>query len=221
MKNPIRHLLLAATLGISAPAIAEHHTETKIANTQTTLNAAADTKTQLAPSVKAEPAALDAEGKPAVVSSVNLPRYMGKWYEIANFPAFFQKDCASNVTADYALTEAGDVTVINACDKSDGSRKVAEGLAKSVSDSNAKLKVSFLPKWLRWLPIGKGDYWILKLDADYQTVLVGSPDRKYLWILARTPSINAQTYSSYVSAAKAKGFDVSKLVKTKQTSSGD
>ena len=60
MKNPIRHLLLAATLGVSAPAIAEQHTETKVANTQTTLNAAPDTKTQLAPSVKAEPAALDA-----------------------------------------------------------------------------------------------------------------------------------------------------------------
>ena len=217
MKNPIRHLLLAATLGVSAPAIAEHHTETKVANTQTTLNAAADTKTQLAPSVKAEPAALDAEGKPAVVSSVDLPRYMGKWYEIANFPAFFQKDCVANVTADYALTADGDVTVINACDQSDGSRKVAEGLAKSVSDSNAKLKVSFLPKWLRWLPFGEGDYWILKLDDSYQTVLVGSPDCKYLWILARSPSVSAQTYQSYRQSAADMGYDVSKLKKTRQT----
>ena len=217
MKNPIRCLLLAATLGVSAPVFAEQTEQTRATNTQTALSAATSTKAQQPTSKPATQSTLDKEGEPAVVSQVDLTRYMGKWYEIANFPAFFQKDCVANVTADYALTADGDVTVINACDQSDGSRKVAEGLAKSVSDSNAKLKVSFLPKWLRWLPFGEGDYWILKLDDSYQTVLVGSPDCKYLWILARSPSVSAQTYQSYRQSAADMGYDVSKLKKTRQT----
>ncbi len=91
------------------------------------------------------------------------------------------------------------------------------GQAHAVDASNSKLKVTFLPSWLRWLPVGEGDYWVLKLDSQYQTVLVGSPNRKYLWILSRQPQLDEQTYMSYVDAARKQGFDITQLQRTIQT----
>ena len=151
------------------------------------------------------------------VAQVNLPQYAGKWYEIARFPMFFQRNCARDVTATYSLNADGTVKVDNRCVKSNGEQMGSVGQAHAVDASNSKLKVTFLPSWLRWLPVGEGDYWVLKLDSQYQTVLVGSPNRKYLWILSRQPQLDEQTYMSYVDAARKQGFDITQLQRTTQT----
>lgn len=151
------------------------------------------------------------------VSGVNLQQYAGTWYEIARFPMFFQRNCARDVTATYSLNPDGTVKVDNRCIKTNGEQIGSVGQAHAVDASNSQLKVTFLPSWLRWLPVGQGDYWILKLDASYQTVLVGSPSRKYLWILSRKPQIDEQTYLTYVEAARKQGFDITQLQRTTQT----
>lgn len=147
--------------------------------------------------------------------NVDLNKYLGKWYEIARFDAWFEKDCV-NATAEYSLNSNG-IDVLNSCrlKSPEGRLKKAYGRAVVVPDSgNAKLKVSFLPKFLSVFDSTfSGDYWILKLDPKYQVVLVGEPSKEYLWILARTPELDPKTYAEYVEYAKSLGFDVSKLHK--------
>lgn len=154
---------------------------------------------------------------PATVAQVDLQRYAGKWYEAARFPMFFQRKCARDVTATYSMNPDGSIKVDNQCVQANGSTMQATGQATIVDRSNSKLEVTFLPTYLRWLPVGRGDYWILKLDSQYQTVLVGSPDRDYLWILSRQPQINEQTYLDYVEAARRQGYNINLLQRTQQT----
>jgi apolipoprotein D and lipocalin family protein len=148
----------------------------------------------------------------AVVPSVDLKRYAGVWYEIARFPTRFQKDCASDVTATYTLKPDGDVEVLNACKEAGGKTKQAKGTAKLADKKgpNSKLKVTFF--WPFY-----GDYWIIDLDPDYKWALVGAPGRNYLWMLSRTPQISDGLYQELVEAAKQKGFDSGRLVRTSQT----
>lgn len=156
-------------------------------------------------------------GHAQAVPSVDLNRYMGQWYEIARFPMYFQRNCASDVTANYTLKSNGKVEVNNQCMGKDGKPMQSIGEATKNGDSGSKLKVTFLPQGLRWLPVGKADYWVLALDNDYQNALVGTPDNKYLWILSRTPTMSDSTYNQYVNIAKQQGFDTSKLQKTVHT----
>ena len=145
---------------------------------------------------------------------MDLNKYMGKWYEIASFPNSFQKNCKCT-NANYEI-DGDKVKVLNKCRRHsvDAKWDSASGFAKVVPNTgNSKLKVTFF--WPFY-----GDYWILHLTKDsknnYKEVLVGSPNRKYLWILARDKSISKKSYDSLVSIAKEKGFDVSKLKKTTQ-----
>ena len=144
------------------------------------------------------------------VDRVDLARYMGRWYEIATIPMSFQKGCVG-VTADYSIREDGDVKVVNTCRKEtlDGPVKVAEGKAWSVDPSNAKLEVQFF-----W-PF-HGAYWVIDLDPEYRWAVVGHPSREYLWILSRTPQMDAATYDGILSRLRAQSYDVAKLVRTLQ-----
>jgi apolipoprotein D and lipocalin family protein len=145
------------------------------------------------------------------VPSVDLQKYAGKWFEIASFPQRFQKGC-DYTTAEYTMTDKGFVIVENRCIKGgiDGKKKYIKGKAFVVENSgNAKLKVQFF-----W-PF-KGDYWIIDLADDYSYAVVGNPNRKYLWILSRTPEINETIYQKIIAELIINGFDVSKIIKTKQ-----
>ena len=140
------------------------------------------------------------------VQEVDLQRYVGLWYEIARIPNRFQKNCESGTTAQYALREDGKITVINRCLKKDGSVDKAEGVAKIVdADTNAKLKVSFV-SFLGWRPFW-GDYWVLGLGEDYEWAIVGSPDRKYGWILSRTPTLSQVTLERIFVILAHNGYD--------------
>jgi apolipoprotein D and lipocalin family protein len=141
-----------------------------------------------------------------VVPYVELEKYLGKWYEIAHLPARFQKSCI-DTTATYTLSEDGSITVLNEC-RRNGKVKQAKGKAKVVDKkSGAKLKVTFF--WPFY-----GDYWIIDLGKDYDYAVVGTPNRKYLWILNRTPHMDDELFSQLIESVKSKGFDVNNLVKT-------
>ncbi len=124
-----------------------------------------------------------------VVPSVDLNRYMGRWYEIARYPNSFQRQCVGDVTATYSLLDDGQIKVVNRCRKENGEYSEVEGRAKRAGDDepNTKLKVRFAPAFLSFLPFVWGDYWIILLAPDYSYVVIGEPDRKYLWILSRMP----------------------------------
>jgi len=148
-----------------------------------------------------------------VVPSVDLARYAGKWYEIARLPNRFQRACATDITASYTLRPDGKITVVNQCRKPDGTMKVAKGTARraSAKEPGTKLKVTFF--WPFY-----GNYWIIDLDPEYRWVVVGEPDRKYLWILGREPKLDEALYQQILERAKHQGYDVAPLLKTKHTS---
>jgi apolipoprotein D and lipocalin family protein len=146
------------------------------------------------------------------VNFVDLKKYAGTWYEIARFPNYFQKGCVGT-TATYTLRKDGKVNVLNQCRKGslDGEISSAKGIAWVVDKkTNAKLKVSFF-----W-PFS-GHYWIIDLGENYEYAVVGHPDRKYLWILSRSPKIDEKTYTLIIEKLKLQFYDTSKLIKTLQS----
>jgi apolipoprotein D and lipocalin family protein len=143
------------------------------------------------------------------VPHVELARYLGTWYEIANFPQSFQRGCTAT-TAAYSARSDGDIDVVNRCRKGspDGPEKIARGRARVVDKvTNAKLEVSFFrPFW--------GDYWIIDLGPNYEFAVVGHPSRDYLWILARSPVMEAAVYDAIVARLAAQGYEPHRLVRT-------
>jgi apolipoprotein D and lipocalin family protein len=151
-----------------------------------------------------------------VTDSVDLARYAGRWLELARLPAFFQRDCVRS-RADYTAVEGG-LAVVNHCFTADGEQRRALGLATPVPGSgNAKLRVRFRGFWARLAPVpNEGNYWILHLDPRYRSALVGTPDRRYLWILAREAQREAE-YDALVERARAAGYDVERLIRSDWT----
>lgn len=150
----------------------------------------------------------------ATVPSVDLGRYMGRWYEIARFPNRFQKDCSGPATADYVLLSGGRVQVTNRCPQADGKVDEAIGEARRIGGPGSpKLEVRFAPDWLSWLPSVWGNYWVIDLDPAYTLAVVSEPKREYLWVLARQPQVDAATWDSLMVRLRAQGFDLSKLLK--------
>ena len=151
----------------------------------------------------------------ATVNELDLQRYLGQWHQIALLPNWFQRQCVADTSAQYALKPDGSIRVLNRCRREDGSFTEAEGVARrnKAYDSPAILQVRFAPAFLSALPMVWGDYWVIALEEDYSVALVGAPNREYLWLLARTPTLDDATYARYVGIAKAQGFEVSALVR--------
>lgn len=151
------------------------------------------------------------------VDAVDLDRYVGEWFEIARFPNSFQDQCLGDVRARYAERSDGRLDVINQCRTEEGASE-ARGVARVVDPATrARLEVRFAPAFLSFLPAVWGDYWILGLAHDYSWAVVGSPDREYLWILARTPTLDWERYTLGLATAAANGFDVEQLVRTQHS----
>jgi apolipoprotein D and lipocalin family protein len=146
------------------------------------------------------------------IPTLDLARYAGLWHEVARLPNRFQKRCIGDVTASYEL-EDGSIRVVNACRVADGSITRAEGRARLADRDGpaSRLKVRFAPALLSFLPMVWADYWVLDLTDDYGAALVGTPDRRYLWILSRRPELDSATCSRLVGTAARQGFDVARL----------
>lgn len=156
--------------------------------------------------------------EPTAVDSLDLTKYSGTWYEIGRLPMYFQRKCVGDVTATYTpKTENSGITALNQCAGEDGKSITAEGLAKPADSTGSKLKVTFLPSWIRWLPVGRADYWVLAHDPSYQTALVGTPDKEYLWLLARSPDISQKTYTTYRQIAQQQGYNLKEFKLTDQS----
>jgi apolipoprotein D and lipocalin family protein len=145
------------------------------------------------------------------VPNVDVNKYAGKWFEIASFPQRFQKGCQCT-TAEYTMTDKGYLIVENRCNRDSitGPQSYIKGKAFVTKNSgNAKLLVQFF-----W-PL-KAKYWIIDLADDYSYAVVSHPSKNYLWILSRTPQMDEVTYKAIIARLETKGFDLVKLVKTRQ-----
>jgi apolipoprotein D and lipocalin family protein len=139
------------------------------------------------------------------VPSVDLGRYVGKWYEIASYPQRFTRKCVRDTSATYSKGKGGRIEVVNRCTTKDGDLKVAEGYANVIeSTGNAKLEVTFFWPFF-------GDYWVLGLDANYRWVVVGDPDREYLWILARSKKLPQDQLDAAMAVVRSQGFNATRL----------
>ncbi|WP_130619502.1 lipocalin family protein [Dyella amyloliquefaciens] len=152
------------------------------------------------------------------IAQIDLARYAGHWHEIAHLPMYFQRQCIDHVTADYTLRTDGKLDVRNVCRTRRDVADVAEGLARPGKSGAGSLEVRFAPAWLAWVPFVWADYWVIDLDPDYGWAVVGSPSRKYLWILSRTPRMEKSLFDELCDRAVLRGYTVDKLVMTGRVS---
>ena len=151
------------------------------------------------------------------VDKVDLERYVGLWYEISKMPNRFQAKCKGDVTARYTRRSDGRIEVINRCRTSKGEMDEARGVARVVDETtNAKLQVSFVG--LFGVNFFWGDYCILGLGDEYEFAVVGHPERKYGWILARTPTLDEATLQKAHQVLRSTGYDPASFVSTPQKS---
>ena len=221
MNGLIKHTGIALAIIIPLAAFSAYAATPPVntaAKANVTANATTDKTSTETLAIKPSAIIHKSASVPTTVDSVDLKKYAGTWYEIGRLPMYFQRNCASDVTATYVeKTDGSGIKVINQCKAQDGSGITAEGLAKPADSTGSKLKVTFLPSWIRWLPVGLADYWILAHDADYKTALVGTPDKDYLWLLARSPNVSQETYAKYRQIAQQQGYDLKEFKLTTQT----
>ncbi|MCU1717885.1 lipocalin family protein [Pseudomonas sp. 5P_3.1_Bac2] len=150
---------------------------------------------------------------PKTVHSVDLKRYQGTWYEQARLPMRFQKDCVKS-EAKYTLQDDGSVDVLNSCVTAQGELQQAHGKAVAqVPGETDKLWVNFDNWFSNLLPgLTKGDYWVLYLDKDYQSVLVGTPNHKYLWLMTRNEKITQEQRTELLKQARSHGYETAELI---------
>lgn len=151
--------------------------------------------------------------EPKTAGHVDLKRYQGKWFELARLPMRYQSGCAQS-EAHYNVKPDGTLGVLNRCRMLNGEWIRAEGNAWPQEAGHPdKLWVEFNNWFTQLIPgLTKGGYWILYVDERYRTAIVGSPDRKYLWILSRTQTLPAWERESLLGKARQQGYDTSRLI---------
>jgi apolipoprotein D and lipocalin family protein len=152
--------------------------------------------------------------------SLEVAPYMGTWYQVLWFPNRFQRPCVGDTAATYRDRGDGTVEVFNRCRTADGKMDSVTGLARPPSGVSrieagrltpARLEVSFLPAWLRWIGIGWGAYWVVDLAPDGRYAIVSEADREYLWVLARQPALTPEDDAAIRAKLQSLGFDLAKL----------
>lgn len=151
------------------------------------------------------------------VSHLNIPSYMGAWYQIAAIPTSFQNKCAKDTSAFYELMPDGLVQVTNRCVQEDGKESVAHAVARvnPKYSSSSKLEVTFVHIFGFWVWLLSGNYWVIDLDENYSYSVVGDPKREYLWILARKPIMEKEILQKLEYQIRGKNYDTC-LVKITQ-----
>jgi apolipoprotein D and lipocalin family protein len=141
------------------------------------------------------------------VGNVEVQRYLGRWYEIARFQHGFEKNVVG-ATAEYSLRPDGRIQVVNS-----GFRKTLDGSYTEVKavawqpnpGTPGALKV-------RFFNLFTSDYLIFGLDQEnYAWAMVGSNDRRYLWLLSRTPTVSDELLTRMKAAAVSQGYDLNGL----------
>lgn len=167
------------------------------------------------------PAWAGAEPPVRAVAQLDTGRFAGTWYELARLPNEEQAGCDSDVTAHYEPRSDGSFKLTQTCRTPTGRTETEVGVARraSVRDPRdaARWEVSTLPHWLRWLPVGKEERWVVLIDPDYRFAVISEPSRRHLWLLARTPTLPADALGRIVDRLTADGYPTWQLVLTRQS----
>lgn len=169
-----------------------------------------------APGARAEPAPAP---NLAPLPSLELQSYLGQWHQLALYPNRFQRQCVAQTTATYARRDDGRLSVVNRCRTAAGRFDEVVGVAEPRDGARlvagrlepASLRVSFLPSWLRWLPVGWGRYDVLARLHDERIAIVSEPSREYLWVLSRDARIPAQRWREVQAWLQQAGFELARL----------
>lgn len=157
-----------------------------------------------------------AAAPPPTVDQVDVERYLGRWYEIALLPNMFQGGCARDTHATYGLREDGLISVTNRCVTASGDMVSITGVARPTDPvHNSKLKVSFFG--LFGVRFFLGDYWVMEVGPDYDYALVGTPSRRWGWVLSRDPNPPAERIQQWLDRLRDFGYDPDKFKLTPQT----
>lgn len=150
------------------------------------------------------------------VDHVDLPRYMGDWYVIAEIPNFAEKRCVDSVES-YALRADGGIDNWFRC-----RRESFDAPMKQITSARARIAdPDSNALWhLRFLKVISVDYLVLDLDPDYQWVMIGHPSRSFGWILARTRTLPDALRQSILARAQAQGYDPTRFVSVPQSGLG-
>ena len=149
-----------------------------------------------------------------VESDVDVTSFVGKWYTISSLPQFFTRKCVGQ-SAEYGIINEKTISVHNVCYKESGKTKdiFGKGVIED-APNNARLTITFDSFWTKLFRV-KGDYNIIKLSEGYDSVMVGSSNRKSLWIMSRTPALDPVTLQDYKTLARTLGFSTEKLRESK------
>ncbi len=156
-------------------------------------------------------AALGGEPDTTPQQNVNLPAYLGRWYEQARYENYFERDM-DNVYTDYSLGKNDSITVMNTGYSADGEQHQAKGVAVTDAERPGEMRVSFVPPYF-WF---RAPYRILYVDNNYSEALVSGDDEDYLWLLTREKEPSEAVIQRLRHEAERRGFDTAKLRPTKQ-----
>ena len=155
---------------------------------------------------------MEHSGEAIAVTDFDVDRLMGKWYEISRLPSYFAKHCQAPIIIEYTH-EGNTIHMQNSCATVSGEKITNEGIVY-LNDNNlngdGKLVGTSMPIWLRWLHLGRNDYWVLFSSNLY--LMVGTPDHKYLWIFSRDESPSLKDIQSLITQAKQQGFAIENLI---------
>lgn len=174
----------------------------------------------LAPAAAATGTAAAVADRPVrPVPALDLERYQGLWRQLAAIPQPFEAECARDVQAVYAALPDGLIRVQNSCVRADGTTAAIEGRARVTGPSTAQLTVTFVQLggvWQFQPPFG-ADYWVIGLSPDYRWAVVGGPERRGGFVLARTPALLARDVAAIVAVLLRNGYDPCDFVLTPTT----
>lgn len=153
--------------------------------------------------------------------NLDLRRYAGLWYEYARLPNGYQVDCTGEVTANYSFQEDGSLQVHFRCTNPECEILSADAEMRPSRNNepidNAKLEIRFSSDWLSAPSSVWRDHWVLYVDADYQHAMIGTPDRRCLWLLGRDRVPNRQALQHMLRYAAQLGFSVNRVLRTGET----
>jgi apolipoprotein D and lipocalin family protein len=145
------------------------------------------------------------------VDHVDLERFMGDWYVIANIPTFIEED-AYNAVESYRLEDDGTVATTFTFRKGgfDGPEKEYHPRGYVLDrQTNALWGMQFI-----W-PF-KGDYRIIYLTDDYSVTVIGRNKRDYVWLMARSPTLPEASYDEALQVIADAGYDISRIQRVPQ-----
>jgi len=160
-------------------------------------------------------------GAEADITRMDAQRFSGTWFQVAQVDKTTAgDDCDSDITANYQARADGSLKVTRSCRTPTGRMQTASAVANPrparPHETSAHWTVSSMPRWLRWLPVGQDDMWVVMLDPQYRFAVLSDAPRRQLTLLSRSPTLPADDLGRIVDRLAAAGYPTGRLVLTRR-----